>query len=548
MKRGCAVALFTWAVCGGAYWYFLHERFRAPLDWLVPLIAGLLMAGAIGSLRMSIASGRDALKVSSQDTLTGFTGEKLKDGANVSVVGRIRAAGLQLQAPFSGRAAVMYRYQIDDTVGFAGEDQEWKDFSGLAQAPAVIDSSYGAIKLLGFPILEGFDSSLQNSSESRAKAAAYIAATPFVNIKSLGLREAMREVFDTAESADGKVRKDWRSATSDDLSDKDDKDILEQIVAPGEQVCAVGKYSAEKNGLVPDLSLDRRLRLIRGNAAVAADSLGRRTAVGLARTVIMIAIVNGALFLVLRSHDAKTPIGVPRTAQTLRENMYSLHASARGGDLQTVQRLVGEGTPVDARDEERRTPLAQASDATMAAWLIAHGADVNAANENGETVLMEQADLGHADVVRLLVTSGAKLDAVSSKWKSTALQRALDAEHLDVAQILRDAGAHDDTITAANGRALAADSKPVRAAIAYLAAVQKEDRAELVRLSTFPNFNDVDFKIWKASRPMSPTLVEAYANEGNATVMLRGPNPRGVNTTWTYQLIRRGEEWKVSGE
>ena len=334
MKRGCGIALLTWAVCGGAYWYFLHARFRAPLDWLVPLIAGLFMASVIGMLRNSIASGRDAARLSGQDSLTGFTGEVPKDGAIVSIVGRIRATGPQLRAPFSGRPAVLYRYQIDEVVGFATEGQEWKDFSGIALTPAVIDSSHGAIKLLGFPILQGFEEVLQTSSESHANAAEYIASTPFVSMKNLSFGAAMREGFDTAEGDAGKVRKDWRSAGSDDLTGMQ---ILEQVVTPGEQVCAVGKYNALRNGLVPDIGGNELIRLIRGNAQDAAGALSRKTAAGLTRAIITIAIVNGILFLVLRAHDPRTRIGLPRTADARREEANLLHGSARGGDLNAVR-------------------------------------------------------------------------------------------------------------------------------------------------------------------------------------------------------------------
>src|ERR1700682_2187110 len=129
MKRGCLVTLITWAIFSGAYWYFLHARFRAPLDWLVPLIAGLFMAGIPGILRNSIASAVDAIRLSSQPSFTGFTGEKPKDGTLVSVTGHIRVIGPQLRTPFSDRPAALYRYAIDDD-GVGGTDAAPKDFSG----------------------------------------------------------------------------------------------------------------------------------------------------------------------------------------------------------------------------------------------------------------------------------------------------------------------------------------------------------------------------------------------------------------------------------
>src|SRR5205823_800324 len=129
MKRGCLVTLIFWAIFSGAYWYFLHSRFRAPLDWLVPLIAGLFMAGVVDNLRNSIASAVDAVRLSSQPSFSGITGEKPKDGALVSVTGHIRVIGPELRTPFSDRPAALYRYAIDDDA-LGGTDDARKDFTG----------------------------------------------------------------------------------------------------------------------------------------------------------------------------------------------------------------------------------------------------------------------------------------------------------------------------------------------------------------------------------------------------------------------------------
>jgi hypothetical protein len=45
-----------------------------------------------------------------------------------------------------------------------------------------------------------------------------------------------------------------------------------------------------------------------------------------------------------------------------------------------------------------------------------------------------------------------------------------------------------------------------------------------------------------------PKLVRGFATEDAATVELRGAVPSGEYTTWTYQLARQGDEWRVSNE
>src|ERR1700694_3949699 len=110
LKRSCLTGLATAAICSAVYWYFLHTRLPSPFDWIVPAIAGFLMAGAIGMLRNAIASARDAISLSSEPVFTGMLAEKPKDRTLVSVTGRIRPLNAPLQAPFSGRSAVLYMY------------------------------------------------------------------------------------------------------------------------------------------------------------------------------------------------------------------------------------------------------------------------------------------------------------------------------------------------------------------------------------------------------------------------------------------------------
>jgi len=66
--------------------------------------------------------------------------------------------------------------------------------------------------------------------------------------------------------------------------------------------------------------------------------------------------------------------------------------------------------------------------------------------------------------------------------------------------------------------------------------------------SVFKSFDDVDFKLWKSIRPVHPKLVQGYATSDAATVEIRGQVASGTYGTWTYQLIRDGENWRVSNE
>jgi hypothetical protein len=88
----------------------------------------------------------------------------------------------------------------------------------------------------------------------------------------------------------------------------------------------------------------------------------------------------------------------------------------------------------------------------------------------------------------------------------------------------------------------------VRTALKYLDAIQHQDIARINSFYTRKFDNDVDWKAVKGSRPIDPILVNGFANEAAATVALRGKRSDGVYSTWTLQLDRMSEGWKVSDE
>jgi ankyrin repeat protein len=97
------------------------------------------------------------------------------------------------------------------------------------------------------------------------------------------------------------------------------------------------------------------------------------------------------------------------------------------------------------------------NDLARARELLAQGADINAPDPrtpffDGATALITAANKGSTDMVQLLLSQGADVDARSaSGW--TALMRACNAEKFDCARLLLEAGAdpnirNDDGYTA----------------------------------------------------------------------------------------------------
>jgi hypothetical protein len=543
MKRGCFISLLILAACFGGYWYVLHGHVEPPVFWWATGVASFFMWISVSSFQGAIASARDATRVSSESSFGGYGGEQFADDEMATVVGHIRAVGSSLRAPFSGNAAVLYSYDIDHLSSGPKDTTNVMDYSGFALAPCAIDSPHGSVRIFGFPMLEGFPKKSYNTEEGRKNAAAYLDSTTQKDMQGFHPGTIFHEIKELLTDDDGQFRKDWKMTEDRDLTDKH---LREQMVAPGDQVCAIGRWSAAKHGLIPPPG--GVIRLLQGDPQKIVSGLWRKTIGNLIGALIVAAVVNGAVYTLLQ-----VAVGKSKLFAETPVAMHSIHRdemvdAVSNSNQATVEKLFANGTGVAVRDSSGRTTLGVAQDGAMARWLIAHGADVNAADGDGQTVLMQQAGAGRTEVVRALVNAGAKLDTLSTKWHSTALTQALDAEKLDVVRILRDAGAKDDTITESRGQPVSETDPPVQTCFAWLNAVQRQDLEAMKAVSVFKSFADVDFKLWKSIRPVSPKLVHGYATADAATVEIRGQVSAGTYETWTYQLVGDGETWRVKNE
>lgn len=91
-----------------------------------------------------------------------------------------------------------------------------------------------------------------------------------------------------------------------------------------------------------------------------------------------------------------------------------LHAAAFHKHPRVAQLLVAHGADLEARDENDRTPLWHAAfekgqrSLDVAKVLIEAGADVNAADQEGDTPLMKAAQDANVPMTKLLLDAGAK--------------------------------------------------------------------------------------------------------------------------------------------
>ena len=126
------------------------------------------------------------------------------------------------------------------------------------------------------------------------------------------------------------------------------------------------------------------------------------------------------------------------------DGMTALHWAVRANDLATVQLLIRAGANVNAASRYGITPIvlaAENGDPKVVAGLLKAGANPNSALPEGQTALMTAARTGNVDSLKLLVETGAKVDAKEQWQGQTALMWAASHNNAGAVKALIEAGA-----------------------------------------------------------------------------------------------------------
>ena len=142
--------------------------------------------------------------------------------------------------------------------------------------------------------------------------------------------------------------------------------------------------------------------------------------------------------------------GADADAQANTEQSTPLHLASYWGGFKVAQLLLDRGVNINVRDEQCRTPLHEALiklsnnvedyfvDAVR--FLLGHGADVDAEDNNLSTPLHVISAYGNIEAARLLLEHGARVD-VLDKDHSTPLHVALRCHNFEVSRLLLEHGA-----------------------------------------------------------------------------------------------------------
>ena len=146
------------------------------------------------------------------------------------------------------------------------------------------------------------------------------------------------------------------------------------------------------------------------------------------------------------SHHARaqTPPGAAEVAA------YSgLHKAAHDGDVPAIRQLLADGTDVQARDGNGRTPAhvsAFASHEAALAALVKGGADVNALDGDFYDMVTIAAVADDVAMLKAALAAGNDPGLTTSRYDGTALIAAAHLGHAEVVKTLIDAGAPLDHV------------------------------------------------------------------------------------------------------
>ncbi|PYQ26899.1 MAG: hypothetical protein DMF56_22225 [Acidobacteria bacterium] len=239
LKKSCLRWTLVYLILGALLSWLVYQRVpQTKLALGCGFGAAVLVWFSIGYV-----AGIGARRAEARMMETAMRGERPSDGEKIAVVGTIASSFETLEAPMSKRRCVAYEYKaIPETA------EEMSVIDGFALVPLSIDGPRGSIRLLASPDLD-FPFEVSSRLEQYDNFREYIAQTQFEQLPGINIKRDLARLKTVLADDDGRIHYDTMRTQDVDVSKMK---LEEKILAPGEHVVAIGRYSAAKNALVPD--------------------------------------------------------------------------------------------------------------------------------------------------------------------------------------------------------------------------------------------------------------------------------------------------------
>lgn len=303
MKKACVLAIVQFTVPAAIYAFLLWSKLPWPGNLVAVVLLGIFMTISIGLIWQAIH------KIQDLNLLKASKGQmpQRQDGKRVAVFGRIFPYGETMRAPFSDVECVCCNWGVYSlvTTGSGKNRSTSKRYvaQGHVLIPSYIRTGMEDIRLLGFPHLENFsDSGFDEEDESQQpwqNGAKYLENVPWEEKKGLSdVKEAFSQVEELMTDSDGSVRQEYRNIEPADLSTE--YSLEEEFVPSGSEVCAMGKWSADQRGIVPEsIGSGKEVILRKGSPNEVSSKLTKGIISRFIFGILLAIIVNGIVWYIL---------------------------------------------------------------------------------------------------------------------------------------------------------------------------------------------------------------------------------------------------------
>ena len=538
MRPACLFSVLQLVAFTAGWYLFFRGRSDPPALFIFAAIAGVLGVIAVGLAWSVVVRGRERRALA-----RAVAGLPLEDGRLGAAAGTIQPSGLRtLTAPFSGRPALAYEYQVyrwrrTGSGRTASRDQEFA-YDGYGLAPSVIRTPSATVRLLGMPQMDELHAREMPGHQAPPRVGEFFASTTFEEVPRTALRAAFRSAMARVTDDVEEVRSDIRIGEA--ATDLSGWTLAERVIAPGEEVCVVGRFAADRGGLVPPaIGSGQTLRVLQGDPATVERSLRSRMWTTAVVGSVALAVAHAVLLFVASVWEDRAGPG----GRTFANRQERFEWAVQEGRVDVVERLARKGIDPDRPGTFGSLPVHEAKDATTLAALLRIGADPERRDADGFTPLLKAASARDASKVRVLLAHHVSVEAETPSG-FTAFQLASDPE---IRRLLSEAGARDPDAELAAGDTLPADGgEPWKVALAYLESIGRGDEEAYRALHARRAQPTMSAAAYRDARPHTGRFRVGRVRGDRAVLEAEGPLAGGEYSVIVY-LVREDGTWRVLG-
>jgi hypothetical protein len=264
IARSCLRWLLLYAVIAATLFALAYARFPQARSVFWPaVIGGALLWFSLAYL-LGFRERNAELRLIRKALISG----RPEDGEKIAAIGTVHSSLETLESPLTRRRCAAYEYKV-----LPPGNEQAGAYEGFALVPTSIDGPRGSIRLLAAPEF-AFPEEQFGAPAHRQNFQEYIASTEFALHEGVNVKRESAHLKQLLADDDGRIRYDiqrqktvdWNSVT-----------MWEKILAPGEKIVAIGRWSAARGGLVPDTTaLLHPVKILKGDTPEVVRSLRKR--------------------------------------------------------------------------------------------------------------------------------------------------------------------------------------------------------------------------------------------------------------------------------